>query len=204
MPRPRKSRAVVDDDIDAITPCPLPTPTLPPTSQQQQQPEPPSPRTISAPSPPSSPSATTLTPDLPSPVHHISPSSVHSGLRSTAGSSMGSRSRSASPSSDCCDADHVFSSTTTNSRRRDSVRALEEGTDGDPERLWMRMLALQRTYGCYNSARMSAALSSGDVSLLLPSKACLDLLNEHMTLLPDEAERALGDWRFKSQGGIHL
>lgn len=74
-----------------------------------------------------------------------------------------SRSRSASPSSDCDVRDHF----TTNSRRRDSVRALEEGTDGDPERLWKRMLALQRTYGCYNSARMSAALSSGDVSLLL-------------------------------------
>ncbi|RYP15856.1 hypothetical protein DL765_005470 [Monosporascus sp. GIB2] len=80
-------------------------------------------------------------------------------------------------------------------RRRDSVKALEQGTDGDPERLWKRMLALQQVYGCYNSARMSAALSSGDFNLLLPSKACLDLLNEHMTLLPDEAERALGDWR---------
>lgn len=92
----------------------------------------------------------------------------------------------------------------SNNRRRDSVRALEEGTDGDPGRLWKRMLALQQIYGCYNSARMSAALSSGDASLLLPSKACLDLLNEHMTLLPDEAERALGDWRFKSQGALHV
>ncbi|KAJ8104660.1 hypothetical protein ONZ43_g7746 [Nemania bipapillata] len=62
--------------------------------------------------------------------------------------------RSASPSS--------FRSSLDISRRRASVKALEEGTDGDPERLWVRMLALQRKFGCYNSARMSAALSSGN------------------------------------------
>ncbi|KAI0413018.1 hypothetical protein F5X98DRAFT_302774 [Xylaria grammica] len=71
------------------------------------------------------------------------------------------------------------------SRRRASVKALEEGTNGDPERLWMRMLALQQKFGCYNSARMSAALSSGNMSILRPSKACLDLLNENMTALPE-------------------
>ncbi|KAI1299885.1 hypothetical protein F5Y03DRAFT_243225 [Xylaria venustula] len=70
-------------------------------------------------------------------------------------------------------------------RRRASVKALEEGTNGDPDRLWMRMLALQQMFGCYNSARMSAALSSGNVSKLRPSKACLDLLNEHMAVLPE-------------------
>ncbi|KAI0876119.1 hypothetical protein GGS24DRAFT_252859 [Hypoxylon argillaceum] len=85
--------------------------------------------------------------------------------------------RSASPSS--------FRSSVDISRRRASVKALEEGTNGDPERLWMRMLALQRKFGCYNSARMSAALSSGNVSRLRPSKACLDLLNENMAVLPD-------------------
>ncbi|KAI1183242.1 hypothetical protein F5B17DRAFT_146193 [Nemania serpens] len=85
--------------------------------------------------------------------------------------------RSASPSS--------FRSSLSMSRRRASVKALEEGTDGDPERLWMRMLALQKRFGCYNSARMSAALSSGNESKLRPSKVCLDLLNEHMAILPD-------------------
>lgn len=55
----------------------------------------------------------------------------------------------------------------TREKRRDSVRVLEEGTDGDPESLWERMLALQQMYGCYKSARMSAALSSGDIRLLL-------------------------------------
>ncbi|GAP92269.2 hypothetical protein SAMD00023353_7600130 [Rosellinia necatrix] len=85
--------------------------------------------------------------------------------------------RSASPSS--------FHSSIDISRRRASVKALEEGTNGDPERLWMRMLALQQKFGCYNSARMSAALSSGNVNRLRPSKACLDLLNEGMAALPE-------------------
>ncbi|KAI0545365.1 hypothetical protein F4679DRAFT_588574 [Xylaria curta] len=87
------------------------------------------------------------------------------------------RSRSVSPNS-------LHSSVDIN-RRRASVKALEEGTDGDLDRLWMRMLALQQKFGCYNSARMSAALSSGNVSRLRPSKACLDLLNEHMATLPE-------------------
>ncbi|RYP75335.1 hypothetical protein DL771_002431 [Monosporascus sp. 5C6A] len=103
--------------------------------------------------------------------------------------------RSVSLCSECDVAGLAHTGAIDSGRRRDSVKALEQGTDGDPERLWKRMLALQQIYGCYNSARMSAALSSGDFSLLLPSKACLDLLNEHMTLSPDEAERAVGDWR---------
>jgi len=73
-------------------------------------------------------------------------------------------------------------------KRRRSVKALEDGTGGDPARLWQRMLALQQAYGCYKSARMSAALSSNDASLLLPSKACLDMMNEHMSALPDDVD----------------
>ncbi|XXG97965.1 hypothetical protein Hte_004281 [Hypoxylon texense] len=100
-------------------------------------------------------------------------------------------SRSPSPCSECSS----IPMDETRSRRRESLKALEEGTNGDPERLWKRMLALQRAFGCYNSARMSAALSSGDISLLLPSKACLNLLNENMTFMPDEADAALGKWQ---------
>ncbi|KAI0156356.1 hypothetical protein GGR57DRAFT_78857 [Xylariaceae sp. FL1272] len=92
--------------------------------------------------------------------------------------------RSASPSSVCSS---FVTIRENNGRRRESIKALEEETGGDPERLWKRMLALHRRYRCYNSARMSAALSSGDISVLRPSKACLDLLNEHMEL-PDESE----------------
>ncbi|KAK6955215.1 hypothetical protein Daesc_002846 [Daldinia eschscholtzii] len=100
-------------------------------------------------------------------------------------------SRSPSPCSECS----LVSADASRSRRRESLKALEAGTEGDPERLWERMLVLQQTYGCYNSARMSAALSSGDVSLLLPSKACLNLLNENISFLPDETENALGEWK---------
>ncbi|KAI8957630.1 hypothetical protein F5Y11DRAFT_77004 [Daldinia sp. FL1419] len=100
-------------------------------------------------------------------------------------------SRSPSPCSECSS----VSADASRSRRRESLKALEEGTEGDPEILWERMLVLQKTYGCYNSARMSAALSSRDVSLLLPSKACLNLLNENISFLPDKAERAFGDWK---------
>ncbi|OTB04556.1 hypothetical protein M426DRAFT_11445 [Hypoxylon sp. CI-4A] len=100
-------------------------------------------------------------------------------------------SRSPSPCSECSSVPMDAS----RNRRRESLKALEEGTGGDPQRLWKRMLALQQTYGCYNSARMSAAISSGDFSLLLPSKACLNLLNENMTFLPDEAEGASEEWR---------
>ncbi|KAI1343704.1 hypothetical protein F5Y15DRAFT_411560 [Xylariaceae sp. FL0016] len=85
----------------------------------------------------------------------------------------------------------------TRSRRRASVQAvqaLEEGTRGDPAALWRRMLALQQTYGCYNSARMSAALEAGDAGMLLPSKACLDLLNENMVMWPAEAEPVPQEW----------
>lgn len=73
------------------------------------------------------------------------------------------RSRSSSPSS----IDEPMSPTGLFERRRSSIKTLEEGTDGDPERLWKRMLALQQVYGCYKSARMSAALELGDTNWLM-------------------------------------
>ncbi|EPE09304.1 hypothetical protein F503_07080 [Ophiostoma piceae UAMH 11346] len=53
--------------------------------------------------------------------------------------------------------------------------------------LWHRMLALQRQYHCYNSARMSAALQ--DDTMAIPPRACLDLLNDSIATadLCDEA-----------------
>ncbi|KAH6640074.1 hypothetical protein BKA67DRAFT_542599 [Truncatella angustata] len=96
-------------------------------------------------------------------------------------------SRSPSPSS-CSESEHTAPKGT--SERRNSIKTLEEGTEGDPERLWKRMLALQQTYGCYRSARMSAALELGDYSCLLPSKVGLDLMNADMHALPDDVEAA--------------
>jgi hypothetical protein len=114
-----KASSIMDDDIDAITPCPRP--------QNNSGPEP------------------------------LELANSLADLRST---------RSTSPCSDCESVESLESQAVHN-KRRDSVRALEQGTDGDPERLWKRMLALQKIYGCYNSARMSAALSSGNTGLLL-------------------------------------
>ncbi|KAI5920876.1 hypothetical protein F4810DRAFT_394015 [Camillea tinctor] len=133
--------SISDDDIDAITPCPLPK------------------------------NNTTRT--MISPTEHSHP--IDEDFRTR---------RSTSPSSVCSS----LAACEFRGRRRESIKALEEGTGGDPERLWKRMLALQQIYGCYNSARMSAALSSGNASLLLPSKACLDLMNEHMAMIPDDVE----------------
>ncbi|KAI5864111.1 hypothetical protein GGS23DRAFT_482925 [Durotheca rogersii] len=106
-------------------------------------------------------------------------------------------SRSASPCSECS----LSRLDASGNRKRESLRVLEEGTNGDPVRLWKRMLALQQAYGCYKSARMSAALSSGDVSLLLPSKACLNLLNENMTFLPGEAGPGMDEWPSEMERG---
>jgi hypothetical protein len=37
-----------------------------------------------------------------------------------------------------------------------------EGDDDDPARLWWTMLSIQRVFGCYNSARMRAAIEMGE------------------------------------------
>jgi hypothetical protein len=149
-----------DDDIDAITPCPLaPVEDAPKTPQL------------------------------------------------TTATDFARHSRASSPSS--LD-ESVPASPVGFERRRSSIKTLEEGTDGNPERLWKRMLALQQIYGCYKSARMSAALELGDTNWLMrkwdrtartpkhftntrdaASKACLDLMNEHMESLPDDAEAIL-------------
>ncbi|EFW98643.1 hypothetical protein CMQ_4495 [Grosmannia clavigera kw1407] len=61
----------------------------------------------------------------------------------------------------------------------------------DTAYLWRQMLALQRRFHCYNSARISAALENELVEAIVPPRACLDLLNDSVTtqLLPDEARR---------------
>ncbi|KAK7949248.1 uncharacterized protein PG986_010134 [Apiospora aurea] len=193
------SVSAYDDDIDAITPCPLPAATATTGTSQAK-----SPASVSSSS--SSSSYFTGSP-------HHKPSSEEEpprhGRRSSSSSSRHRRmlaaalglhrpssTRSPSPTTTTTSSLHEANSEedldTFASRRRDSVRALERGAGGDPERLWRRMLELQQTYGCYNSARMSAALESGDASLR-PSRACLNLLNEHMVLLPDDADYAVRD-----------
>lgn len=65
-------------------------------------------------------------------------------------------------------------------------------TEVDSVTLWRRMLVIQRLFGCYNSARMSAALEMGDDGArVVPSRTCLDLLNDSIDQLPDESRRQL-------------
>lgn len=50
---------------------------------------------------------------------------------------------------------------------------------------WKRMLELQRVYHCYNSARLEAAVEAVEGGWrgweeLIPSRLCLDLLNEEL------------------------
>jgi len=162
-------RSSAIDDLDAITPCP-------PCEMQQESPKPQQALQM---------------------LHACSNSTASDSARTSRSASPAVEDEATSPYN------NPASSTTTNlqsatdgdesahKRRRRSVEVLENGTDGDPARLWQRMLALQQAYGCYKSARMSAALSSGDASMLLPSKACLDLMNEHMSALPDDADLTL-------------
>ncbi|KAK3689116.1 hypothetical protein B0T22DRAFT_480338 [Podospora appendiculata] len=71
---------------------------------------------------------------------------------------------------------------------------IESDIDVDAETLWHRMLAIQKMFGCYNSARMRAALDTGAESGFIPSRTCLDLLNDSIDQLPEEAKRKLEDF----------
>ncbi|CAK7266186.1 hypothetical protein SEPCBS57363_001967 [Sporothrix epigloea] len=66
--------------------------------------------------------------------------------------------------------------------RQTNVAAAPQAVDDpfDDARLWQRMLALQRRYHCYNSARMSAAIQDAQVEAVVPPRACMDLLNDSM------------------------
>ncbi|KAK8086060.1 hypothetical protein PG994_001034 [Apiospora phragmitis] len=165
-----------DDDIDAITPCPLPAPTTTETSTS---------KTPVCPSSSSSSSYSTTS------SRNLSEDAPRHSRRSSSGShSSGSHRRMLAAALGLHRSNRPW--TPSRAGAATPVRALEQGAGGDPERLWRRMLELQQTYGCYNSARMSAALESGDASLR-PSRACLNLLNEHMVLLPDDTDYALRD-----------
>ena len=53
--------------------------------------------------------------------------------------------------------------------RQTNVAAAPQAVDDpfDDARLWQRMLALQRRYHCYNSARMSAAIQDAQVEAIV-------------------------------------
>ncbi|KAH8890285.1 hypothetical protein GQ53DRAFT_601388, partial [Thozetella sp. PMI_491] len=64
----------------------------------------------------------------------------------------------------------------------------------DAATLWRRMLTVQKLFGCYNSARMQAALELGADSGFVPSKTCLDLMNDSLSQLPDEERKQVEDY----------
>ena len=98
----------------------------------------------------------------------------------------------------------------------------QHGHDLDAELLWHRMLTVQQIYGCYNSARMTAALEMGndggivrkfnppplfqsrrfsrakgiaDVNALpVASRTCLDLLNDSLNQLPEDERREVEEF----------
>ena len=99
----------------------------------------------------------------------------------------------------------------------------QHGHDLDAELLWHRMLTVQQIYGCYNSARMTAALEMGNDggivrkffhtprvpraetaertvsltqmrSLPVASRTCLDLLNDSLNQLPEDERREVEEF----------
>ncbi|KAK4445923.1 hypothetical protein QBC34DRAFT_154247 [Podospora aff. communis PSN243] len=103
-----------------------------------------------------------------------------------------------------------------NAERRQSWRSSQvmssephpESPDGDLAEvevdsvtLWRRMLVIQRMFGCYNSARMSAALDTGAEDGFVPSRTCLDLLNDSIDQLPEESRRQLEQFLEHGESG---
>lgn len=87
----------------------------------------------------------------------------------------------------------------------------EREADMDTQTLWRRMLAVQRVFGCYKSARMNAALDTGEegfarmlrlqflvqttaANVRTASRTCLDLLNDSIGQLPEALRRQLEEY----------
>ncbi|CCC09563.1 hypothetical protein SMACR_03594 [Sordaria macrospora] len=64
----------------------------------------------------------------------------------------------------------------------------------DTQLLWRRMLAIQRTFGCYNSTRMQLAIEMGEQNASVPSRVCLDLLNDSIDNLPSDIKHRIEDF----------
>lgn len=85
------------------------------------------------------------------------------------------------------------SSPTQNTSLASKLEEREE-RESDAE-CWERMLALQMEYHCYNSARLEAAVEAVVAgcpieNVPIPSRLCLDLLNEELIAQIESTERA--------------
>ncbi|KAK2001671.1 hypothetical protein LX36DRAFT_653030 [Colletotrichum falcatum] len=63
--------------------------------------------------------------------------------------------------------------------------------NADLEALWECMLELQQKYHCYNSTRMEIAADSEDAMGMMPTKYCMDMLNDSIESLPEEGWKKL-------------
>ncbi|EAA30330.2 hypothetical protein GE21DRAFT_10569 [Neurospora crassa] len=77
---------------------------------------------------------------------------------------------------------------------RSSIEDMRDYNDIDPQLLWRRMLAIQRTFGCYNSTRMNIAIEIGEQNASVPSRVCLDLLNDSIDTLPNDIKQRIEDF----------
>jgi hypothetical protein len=71
-------------------------------------------------------------------------------------------------------------------RKSSDSRGRSEEDESDAE-CWRRMLLLQKEYHCYKSARMEAAVEALEngwrvEEVPVPSRFCLDLLNEELRM----------------------
>lgn len=78
-----------------------------------------------------------------------------------------------------------MAATSTNSSNPIPIQLEVPKRGESDEECWSRMLALQREYHCYNSARLEAAVEAlengwGEDAVQMPSRLCLDLLNEQL------------------------
>ncbi|KAF6805336.1 hypothetical protein CMUS01_14649 [Colletotrichum musicola] len=64
----------------------------------------------------------------------------------------------------------------------------------DLEELWECMLELQQRYRCYNSTRMEIAADSEDAAEMMPTRACIDMLNDSIESLPEEGWKKLSKY----------
>ncbi|OHE94934.1 hypothetical protein CORC01_09728, partial [Colletotrichum orchidophilum] len=63
--------------------------------------------------------------------------------------------------------------------------------DTNLQELWECMLELQQQYHCYNSTRMEIAADREDAMDMMPTKYCMDMLNDSIESLPEEGWKKL-------------
>ncbi|KAF3811786.1 hypothetical protein GCG54_00014538 [Colletotrichum gloeosporioides] len=78
---------------------------------------------------------------------------------------------------------------------RPSLTGRRSSADGaDLEEMWECMLELQQKYHCYNSTRMEIAADSDDAMEMMPTRACMDMLNDSIESLPEEGWKKLSKY----------